>query len=267
MIDDFEPGGPRNIVRSRPSRRRWQIGVRGLMKWMFGLSCLFGLLTLMGRRAGDALETGWRAQCLSNLCQIQLALRNYHETYGAFPPAYIADATGRPMHSWRVLILPFLEQQSLYDRYDFLEPWNGPNNILLLNKMPRVFGCPTRSPGPTALTAFAAITGPGTIFPGAGSAKLADVTDGPANTLMIAEVANVDIPWTAPVDLDARTMSLKINDLRGPGISSKHPGGAHICLGQGYQFLREGFSAETLRALITIDGGEGIKAEEAVQVK
>ena len=62
---------------------------------------------------------------------------------------YVADATGRPMHSWRVLILPFLEQQSLYEQYDFREPWDGPNNIQLLGNMPDVFSCPSRSPART----------------------------------------------------------------------------------------------------------------------
>ena len=52
----------------------------------------------------------------------------YEDEHGCFPPAYVADASGRPMHSWRVLILPYLDQQQLYDQYDFSEPWNGPNN-------------------------------------------------------------------------------------------------------------------------------------------
>jgi translation elongation factor EF-Tu-like GTPase len=61
-----------------------------------------------------------------------LAVANYHETYGCFPPAYVADRDGKPMHSWRVLILPFLEQQELYHAYNFAEPWDGPNNRKLM---------------------------------------------------------------------------------------------------------------------------------------
>ena len=57
-----------------------------------------------------------------------MAVANYHETYGCFPPAYVADRDGKPMHSWRVLILPFLEQRELYNAYNFAEPWDGPNN-------------------------------------------------------------------------------------------------------------------------------------------
>jgi hypothetical protein len=65
---------------------------------------------------------------VNNLKQIGLALRNYHDAYGRFPPAYVADGHGPPMHSRRVLILPWLEKREIYDRYRFDEPWDGPNN-------------------------------------------------------------------------------------------------------------------------------------------
>jgi hypothetical protein len=251
--------------RPMPTRRPWQISVRGLMTLIFGLACGLALLTVMGRAVGDAREAGRRAQCLGNLCHLQLALLNYHEAYGELPPGYVADATGRPMHSWRVLILPFLEQTALYNQYDFREPWNGPNNITLLNRMPLIFSCPSRFSSPTNLTSFVAITGPGTMFPGAASVRFADVTDGPARTLMMVEVNNQNIPWTAPVDLDVRTMSLKVNDPSVPGISSTHPHGAHICLGESRHFLREEVSADALRALITIAGRDGVGYDDGSQ--
>ena len=69
-----------------------------------------------------------RSDCQGRLRQIALALQCYHDVYKSFPPAYVADETGKPMHSWRVLILPFLEQKALYDQYRFDEPWDGPNN-------------------------------------------------------------------------------------------------------------------------------------------
>jgi hypothetical protein len=238
------------------------------MKWIFGLACFFAVLTLLNRAVGDAREAARRSQCIGDLCQLQLALHNYHEAYGSLPPAYVADAMGRPMHGWRVLILPFIEQTPLYNQYNFAEPWNGPNNIALLGRMPLIFSCPSRSTGPTPFTKFAAIAGPGTMFPGEHPVKFGDVTDGLADTAMIAEVANVEIPWTAPVDLDVRTMSFTINGPRGPGISSPHPGGAQIGFGDGRRyFVHNGLSADTLRALITIAGGEKIKAEEALHSK
>jgi Protein of unknown function (DUF1559) len=68
-----------------------------------------------------------------------LAVANYHETYGCFPPAYLANRDGKPMHSWRVLILPFLAQQELYRAYNFDEPWNGPNNRNLESRIGNIY--------------------------------------------------------------------------------------------------------------------------------
>ena len=75
-------------------------------------------------------------QCSNSLKNISLALQNYHDTYRTFPAAYVPDKDGEPMHSWRVLILPYIEERNLYDKYDFTEPWDGPNNSKLLADMP-----------------------------------------------------------------------------------------------------------------------------------
>ena len=187
-----------------------------------------------------------QVHCTNSLRQIQIALESYHQQYGVLPPAYIADASGRPMHSWRVLILPFLKQQSLYDRYDFSEHWDGPNNVKLLSSMPACFACPSQPPSIPNLTSYVAISGPGTMFPGNAPARFADDADG--MTLMVAEVANVNIPWTSTTDLDIRTMSFQINDPKRPGISSKHPRGANtIVHGSGCEFIQETMSVQYVR--------------------
>jgi hypothetical protein len=251
----IEPPGP---------RRHFQMSVGTMMRVLFALACACWLITMLGRAVQSAREAVRLSCCTCNLCQIKLALLNYHDRYNALPPPYVADAAGQPMHSWRVLILPFLEQQTLNGQYDFSEPWNGPNNIKLLNCMPMTFACPSRSGNPTTLTSYVVITGPGTFFPGSASTRFADATDGLSNTLMVVEVANVNIPWTAPWDLDVRTMSFRINDPKRLGISSKHSGGANVVLGDAStRFLRESISPENLRALISIAGGEGISADHA----
>ena len=71
---------------------------------------------------GSAHEATKRVQCTNNLKQIGLAMQNYHSAYGTFSPAFIADEQGNPMHSWRFVILPFLEEQGLYEAYDFSQP-------------------------------------------------------------------------------------------------------------------------------------------------
>jgi hypothetical protein len=110
-----------------------------------------------------------------------------------------------------------------------------------------------------------AITGPGTMFPGATSARFADVTDGLDQTIMLAEVANLDVPWTAPVDLDIRTMSLRVNDPKRPGVSSPHPAGPCVTLGNGQTLtVPRSISPEALRSLLTIAGGEPFDANHEI---
>jgi Protein of unknown function (DUF1559) len=255
---------------TRRSRAGWRrrMSVWALMKLVFACACAFGLIVALGRAVGDAREAARRSQCSCNYCQILLALHNYHSQYDALPPAYIADASGKPIHSWRVLLLPFIEQSALYNRYSFSEPWNGPNNIKLLNSMPSNFACPSRCSNPTHLTSYVAVTGPGTLFPGARSTKFDDVIDGMSNTLMIVEVDSVNVPWTAPWDLDVRTMSFQINDAKHAGISSKHPGGANVGVADGRtRWARNSVTPENLRGLLTIAGSERISMDGALGEK
>jgi hypothetical protein len=81
------------------------------------------------------------------------------QKYGCFPPAFIPDKDGKPQYSWRVLILPFLEQDALYREYRFDEPWNGPHNLVLVNQMPAVYCCPSDYPSDSQ-TSYAMIVGP-----------------------------------------------------------------------------------------------------------
>jgi hypothetical protein len=267
---DLDLDDPLAAVGSSKKRHR-RLSRRAVVKLSIAASCCTVLIVFLVHAVQSAREAARRSQCLCNLCQITLALHNYQSATGSFPPAYIADASGKPMHSWRVLILPYLEQQDLYAQYKFTEPWDGPNNIQLLNRMPATFACPSwhdHRESPTTLTSYVGMTGPGTFFPGSASIKLEDVTDGAANTLMVVEVTNVEIPWTAPQDLDVRTMSFRINDPKRPGISSKHPGGANVSLADtGKRFLFESITPEALKALTTIAGGEGITVDQTLSEK
>src|SRR5262245_18129478 len=103
------------------------------------------VLLLLPLSRGGSREAARRMQCSNHLKQIGLALQNYHDVYGSLPPAYIADANGKPLHSWRVLILPFLGERNLYEAYQFDEPWNGPSNSKLAEQVPACYRCPSRS--------------------------------------------------------------------------------------------------------------------------
>jgi hypothetical protein len=206
-----------------------------------------------------------RSMCQHNLKQIGLALQMYHDTYNSFPPAYIADENGRPMHSWRVLLLPFLEQQNLYDLYRFDEPWDGPNNRLLVGSdTPEVYRCPSDADAADSATSYLAVVGPETIWPGAKAVSVADVKDGTSNTLIVVESHNSGIHWMEPRDLSTLQMPLSVNALHGQGLCSCH-GAKESGRGSMAQFLRADGSVgslendtppATLRALLTIAGRE-----------
>jgi prepilin-type processing-associated H-X9-DG protein len=234
------------------------------------VGCVCGVLVMCGgivavlvvqqmRGVPMAREAARRSQCKNNLKQIGLALHNYHDVYGSFPPASVADASGKPMHSWRVLILPFLDQQSLYGEYDFSEPWDGPNNRRLLDRMPLVYACPSHAnpPGNTN-TAYVVPVGEHCIFRGSEPVRVSDIIDGTSNTLMVGEGANITVPWMKPDDVDIATHPA-IGD--SAGFSSDHPGGVHFLLGDGsVRFISETIAPDVLRALFTRDGGEALGA-------
>ena len=143
--------------------------------------------------------------------QIGLAFHSYHDKYGQFPPAYIADENGKPMHSWRVLILPFIDQEALYNRYNFAEPWDGPNNRKLLDERPSFFACPSyvhqREHNQESIdeqsTNYVLITGDGTLYPTNEGPSLGSMERGAENSLLLTEVGHRAVPWLAPEDIAA----------------------------------------------------------------
>jgi hypothetical protein len=140
-----------------------------------------------------------------NLKRISLALRQYHEEYQSFPPAYVLGDNDERWHSWRVLILPFLgdAEQELYSRYRFDEPWNGPHNAKLASSIPDVFASPDTNAKPDT-TPYLAVVGRRTMWPGPFCCKLRDVTDGVSNTLQLIENPDSDRNWMEPRDFTHR---------------------------------------------------------------
>jgi prepilin-type processing-associated H-X9-DG protein len=221
----------------------------------FGVLVICGgiLLALLLPAVQSAREAARRTQCMNNLKQIGLALHMYHDEYNTFPPAFVADASGRPMHSWRVLILPYLDQRSLYNEYDFSEPWDGPTNSRLLPRMPRVFACPS-DPTSGTTTDYAGVLGEQCVFHGTQPVRITDISDGPSNTLVVGEVVGAKIPWMKPDDIDiALHPGLGDRD----GFSGNHPGGVIFLLCDGsVRFISLQVNQQTLKALFTRAGNE-----------
>jgi prepilin-type processing-associated H-X9-DG protein len=148
-----------------------------------------------------------RTQSINNLKQIALAIHNYASQKNGLPaPVLYGGPNISIPYSWRVAVLPYLEHNDLYKQYNFDEPWDGPNNRKLIDKMPSVYGYPAPGGGTLSQTntAYFVLSGEGTAF-GSGNQKNAtnsfmDIRDGMSNTIMVVE-ANRDIPWTKPEDI------------------------------------------------------------------
>ena len=187
-----------------------------------------------------------------------MAVANYHETYGCLPPAYVAGRDGVPMHSWRVLILPFLEQRELYNAYNFAEPWDGPHNRKLADQIGRIYLRSGLESDQVRTTSFVAVVGPETSWPGTTALSYEDLGDGRHTTLLVVEVPDGQFRWMEPRDLSFDRMSLRINDRSGPGLGSRL-GGARVVSADGtVRTLPDHFDPAKLRAMLTANGGEAI---------
>lgn len=217
-----------------------------------GGMCVVGILVALLLPAVQAArEAARRAQCQNNLKQIGLAMHNYHGAYGVFPPAYVADENGKPMHSWRVLLLPFLEQAALYEQYDFDEPWNGPKNRRLSQTIVAVYACPSQGP-PSTNTNYVVVVGPNTIFRDGQPARMLDITDGTSNTIMVIDAGNTGVNWLEPRDLDMNSAL---------SVSGRHPGAVNVLMADGsVRALPTGpRGTQNLQQLLTMDGGEAVQ--------
>lgn len=199
-----------------------------------------------------ARDAARRTQCGNNLKQLALAMHSYHDVYNCLPPPYLADANGKPMHSWRVLILPYLEGNGLYQQYRFDEPWDGPHNSQLASQMPMAFQCPAETSA-SPKTHYMVVVGDGTPFNPEKRTSLVDLTvrGGTNATIMLVESTS-ETNWMAPVDLDLKQMSMVLNDRSQAAVGSHHARGANIAFADGsVMMLRNSLSPETLKALIT----------------
>jgi type II secretory pathway pseudopilin PulG len=202
-------------------------------------------------------EPARRVQCAHNLKQIALALHLYADEYGALPPAYTVDAEGKPLHSWRTLILAFLEQEPLYRKIDLSKPWDDPANKEAFDTSLSVYGCPSVDL-PTTHTAYMAVVLPGGCFKATEPRKLSEITDDQAWTLMVIEVdAKQAVHWMSPTDsVDLAFLNAK------SGAKLPHNGGFQAVFVDGeVRFLSAKLKPETIRALITIDGKDNATAQ------
>jgi hypothetical protein len=200
-------------------------------------------------------EESDRIQVVNSLKQIGLAMHNYHDTYGSFPATAIYDKAGKPLLSWRVQILPFIEQDQLYKLFHLDEPWDSEHNKKLLEKMPALYAPIRGQTKEPYVTYYQGFVGPGAFFEGKKGIRIASITDGTSNTIAIVE-ANTTVPWTKPDDLpyDPKKPLPKL------GGHFKNDYSALFCDGS-VHFLRDSISKETLHLLIQRNDGQVIPGD------
>lgn len=245
-----EPGSVPRLASTSPRGIRFTQVLGGVY-----VACIIGVLVAYFLQpVGRGREAAWWSQCRNNLKQIGLALHQYADQYGALPPAYTVDAEGRPMHSWRTLILPYVDQAALYNSIDLTKPWDDPANEAAREAYPPIYICPSafRKRNHTVYLANVAAGG---CFRAGEPRRLAEITDGLSQTLMVIEVpADKAVHWMSPKDADEELI-LAI----GVDLKPHHPGGMHVVLCDGSaRFIADTIPVETRRALITIAAGDRV---------
>jgi serine/threonine protein kinase len=202
----------------------------------------------------------------NNLKQLALAMHSYHDVYGRLPPAVFYNDPrpgfekkegpgSKPLLSWRVALLPFLEQQPLCEQFHLDEPWDSPHNKPLLSRMPKVYAPAYAGPQQPYTTYYQVFTGPAAPFPespfeGRSSATFIDFSDGTANTFLIVE-AWKPVPWTKPEDISYGA------DRPLPKLGGMYRDGFHASAADGsIHFIPRDTPESTIRALITHQGAE-----------
>jgi len=208
----------------------------------------------VGAEAADRIpDVPAVTQSANNLRQLAQAMGQYQDQHGSLPPPAIYGKDGTPLLSWRVLLLPYLDQNDLFKQFRLDEPWDGPNNRKLLPKMPSVLG-PVRDDTKLAHTTFFQVfTGKNTVFEGTAGGRLGDTR--PSNTILIVEAGD-PVPWTKPADLVYRA------DQPLPRLGGLFSNGFNVAFDAGaVRFIRRSVREKTMRALITRNGGEQIDLE------
>lgn len=199
-----------------------------------------------------------KQQSANRMKQIALAMHNYYDQNQSFPAQAKFDAQGKPSLSWRVLILPFLEQNKLYQQFHLNEPWDSPHNRTLIDKMPDIYRSPVSKLTEKGRSNYLYPIGKETVCPGPRGIEFKEITDGTSNTIMIVE-ANDDqaVIWTKPDDLpfDPKQPAKGLGALYGDGFW------VAFCDGSA-RFLRLSNDPAILRALFTRAGGEPIPFEK-----
>ena len=206
-----------------------------------------------------------QTECTNNLKQLTIAIHQYHDVHGELPPPYLVGPSGKPAHSWRVLILPYLGYQPLYNAYSFKEPWDGPNNQKLAQSMPWEFRCTSLSEsrlsrGRSSKSNYFAVVGPDTMWPDGGGRTLADVASHSDRIILLTEADWEHTNWLEPVDVTLEeaielqsTKNFENGSHSRPAFFSRYPPWRNMSFADGQVSLfRESQSVDEWKPMLTI---------------
>jgi prepilin-type processing-associated H-X9-DG protein len=192
--------------------------------------------------------------CENNLRQIGEALKSYHQKYGSFPPAYVADANGKPLYSWRAVVLMEMGRTDVSQRLQPNEPWNGPKNSLLAAEGSPTYIC-TSYRQPVQMTSYLAVVGPHSAWPAPRTSKLGDFKN-PAKTIVVLEMPNSGINWLEPRDLFVGQLKEGLGAIIPPGSLPPHSDGFGALFADGHvETLPANIDPQVLSEMLDLDPG------------
>ncbi|MDR1384043.1 MAG: DUF1559 domain-containing protein [Planctomycetaceae bacterium] len=212
---------------------------------------------ILQANAATISESRKLSVCKNNFKQLILAMHNYYDSYGKLPPTFTVDKNGKPLQSWRVLLLPYLENMAIYESIRRNEAWDSEHNKQFHDKMPDVFRCPICTQGnPKSDTTYCMIVGEKALGRTDGTSQtFYKVTDGTSNTVCFTE-RQTPVCWMSPEDI-AFDVAIKGVNQSPDGIGSEHD----HCVNAGFldgsvHVIKQNVPLDILEAVLTIAGGE-----------
>jgi hypothetical protein len=238
------------------------LATAGIVTGVIGSTVMLLLIAvaLILPAVGGARTAARRNASTNNLKQVGLALQNFHDVHKKIPAAATRDEAGNPLLSWRVAILPYMEEAALFKKFNQDEPWNGPTNQTLAANEPPPYISPGGEHAPAETNVYG-IVGPDTVLTPEGGPRFRDVRDGLSRTIVAVELAGGGVAWSEPRDITIEEFVAAV--ARQPSAAGLRPcySGVVICLygDGGVRSVPMDTPPEVLRALCTRDGGEAVE--------